>query len=141
VQELQPREAGEVGIEGDEAAAAGDGEGGKVGIRPQPVRKIGPSGEGGEVVVNRRGFLEETMVGIGQKLSIEFPGFRVGEGAAKDTWLSAEAEESHHGNAGEADLGIGNVLPIIHSGGVVEMILIHQGEPDIDIRYVHLLGF
>lgn len=116
VQEVQAREAGEVGIEGDEAAAAGDGEGGEVGIRPQPVGKRGLGGVVGEVLVDRRGFLEKATVGIGQKLAIEFPCFRVGESAAEDAWLSAEAEESHHGNAGKADLGIGDVFPIVRSG-------------------------
>lgn len=141
MEEVQPGEADEVGIKGNEAAAAGDGEGGKVGIRPKVVGKRGLSGEGGEVVVERRGFLQQAMVGIGQELAIEFPCFRGGECATEDARLSAEAEEAHHGNAGEGDLGSSGILPIGCGGVVVKMVLIHQGEPDIDVRNVHLIGF
>jgi len=34
VEEVEMREAGEIRIKGDEAAAAGDGEGGEVSVRP-----------------------------------------------------------------------------------------------------------
>lgn len=40
MKEMEAREAGEAGIEGDEAAATGDSESGKVGIRPHWVGKF-----------------------------------------------------------------------------------------------------
>lgn len=48
VEEVELRKAGEIRIEGNEAAAAGDREGGEVSVRPKAVEKICGLRQGGE---------------------------------------------------------------------------------------------
>ncbi len=45
MQEQEARETGEVGVEGDEAAPANDGQGGQIGIGPHPIGQRVSGGE------------------------------------------------------------------------------------------------
>lgn len=56
MEKIEAGEPGEVGIEGDEASAAGDGEGREVGIRPQAVGQRGCGGQGLEMSFQICGF-------------------------------------------------------------------------------------
>ena len=56
MQEVELGKAGEIRIEGDETAAAGEGKGGELGVRPETVGKIRGKRECGKGGIHFGGF-------------------------------------------------------------------------------------
>lgn len=59
VEEIKLGEAREIRIERDDAAAAGEGKGGEVGVRPKALRKIRGERERGKGGIERSRFRQE----------------------------------------------------------------------------------
>ena len=72
-QEVQICEAREIGIERDEPTPAGDGESGKIRIRPEAMGLRRLRRQRGEVVFEGRWFIQKPMVRARQKLAIDIP--------------------------------------------------------------------
>ncbi len=83
MQEVEVGEAGKIGIEGDEARTAGDGEGGKIGIRPEVVWEGRLSRVELEVSLQAFWFVKKLNNGKCREIFINDPCFVVRESAAE----------------------------------------------------------
>lgn len=138
VQEVELWEAGEIPIKGNETAAAGEGKGGEIRVRPEMVGEIWGKRERGKDALDCGGFRELEDDGHGQVGLIDVPDFPVSE------WLTlhhggagGEAQQTEHGDAAEDD-GIGaELVPVMTCRRMMGMIGICEGEPQIDVRKIH----
>ena len=80
MQEVQARETGEVGVEGDKSAAAVDREGSQVGIGPHPVGQIRLGGEGMEGGFQMCWFTQKPDIGQRLELMVDRPSSGMGLG-------------------------------------------------------------
>ncbi len=126
----------EVGVEGNDAAVPETGEGGKVAVRPEMVRKIRYPGKGHEFGIDFRGILNEGDMGFGPVTLVDVPGFDRRQGAAEHLRVGAEAKKAQRRDPTEGDFWGGLLLPVMARSFVLGMIFVHQGEPDVDIGKV-----
>lgn len=136
VKEMEAGEAGEVCIEGNKAEPASNRKGGEVGVRPEAVRKGRLGCEALKVSVRSCWFVEQLNVGKCDKLLIDSPGFAVRFGSCHGFGVSDDTQKAKHGNAAEGDLPGSIPGPVGPGQRVVDMPLIDQRQPDINVGQV-----
>ena len=136
MQEVQPGEAGKVGIEGDQAATAGEGEGGEVSIRPESMRESGWGGEGLKVCIQTCGFGQKLDIGECYELLVNSPRFGVGFGIRYGLGACGDTKETQHRDAAEGKLGSTVLAPVVLGQVVMNVSFIHECHPDIDVEQV-----
>jgi len=95
VKEVQPREALEIPIEGDETAACSKREGRQIGICPEMMGESGRARQRAEVVVETGRFRKETKDRKGEKLLVNDPRFLWAERIGECAGMGAQAQEAH----------------------------------------------
>ena len=139
VEKFQLREALEVGIEGNEAAARALGKGGEVGVGPAVGRKVTGFGVSSELDFNIERFAEKDDFRQGDENAVDFPRFRRRERAVlHDDGIGRQTEEAEHGDAAESEMRRPFLLPIMTGTGVMLVILAGEREPGIDVGQVNL---
>lgn len=70
---------------------------------------------------------------------IHVPRLRGGKSRAEHPGLGAESEQSQHGHAGESHAALRQFRPILRRGRMMDVILVDQRQPHMDVGQVHLL--
>lgn len=133
MEEFEAGKISKIRVEGNHAAAGAPGKRREISVRPKMQRKARRTAELLEFVVNAWRFVEKTNIHFAEILSINPPSLAGSQGAAEHAAVSGQAEETQHRNPAKGDEWTRLMLPISLGGGVVDVISIHQGKPDIDI--------
>lgn len=133
MEESQIGEAVEIRVEGDEPAVPIDSQSSQIAVGPKAMRNIMVAGKSHETGVNFRRILDEANPRLGAITSIDVPRLVVGQRAAEHLGMRAEPEKGERGDAAKGNFGQGLDLPVSDGSVVVRMVLVDQGQPDVDV--------
>ena len=115
------------------------GQSGQIGIRPKGLCAFFQLSEASKFKIERSRIFNKNHAQLIAVILISVPGFCCGQRSTEDFRVGAETEESKCGDAAKGDFFMGLIFPVVLSGMVVSVILVGEGEPEVDIKQIHPL--